>query len=119
MCSVNTRIRQMARRRGKRKERPCCRAINIAHVSAEHSISQNLAFWCVTRFCEHHVSQPSVIPLDLKFHVDYKTVRPHSSLNGATPDEFARITEGARRLTPARPDEKDGNQKPEVLSLSV
>ena len=38
------------------------------------------------------------------WRVDYNTVRPHSSLDGATPDQFARITEGARRLTPARPD---------------
>jgi putative transposase len=50
------------------------------------------------------------------WRVDYNTVRPHSSLDGATPDQFARITEGARRLSPARPDE---GRKPENLALSV
>jgi putative transposase len=50
------------------------------------------------------------------WRIDYNTVRPHSSLNGATPQHFARITEGARRLAPARPDEE---RKPEDLSLSV
>ena len=50
------------------------------------------------------------------WRVDYNTVRPHSSLAGRTPDHFAAITEGARRLTPARPDE---DPKPEDLSLSV
>ena len=54
-----------------------------------------------------------------RWRVDYNTVRPHSSLNGATPEEFARIAEGARRLTPARPDEKDEDHKPEALTLSV
>ena len=50
------------------------------------------------------------------WRIDYNTVRPHSSLDGATPEHFARITEGARRLTPARPDT---TLKPEDLSLSV
>jgi putative transposase len=50
------------------------------------------------------------------WRLDYNTVRPHSSLDGATPDQFARTTEGARRLSPARPDE---DRKPEDLSLSV
>ena len=46
----------------------------------------------------------------------YNTVRPHSSLGGATPDHFAATTEGARRLPPARPER---NEKPAGLSLSV
>lgn len=50
------------------------------------------------------------------WRIDYNTVRPHSSLNGATPEHFATTTEGARRLTPARPDK---TLKPEDLSLSV
>jgi putative transposase len=50
------------------------------------------------------------------WRIDYNTVRPHSSLDGATPAHFATTTEGARRLTPARPDK---TLKPEDLSLSV
>jgi putative transposase len=50
------------------------------------------------------------------WRVDYNTVRPHSSLSGATPAHFATIAEGARRLTPARPHD---DAKPEDLSLSV
>jgi putative transposase len=50
------------------------------------------------------------------WRIDYNTVRPHSSLAGRTPDQFAAISVGARRLTPARPDE---GLQPEDLSLSV
>jgi putative transposase len=50
------------------------------------------------------------------WRIDYNTVRPHSSLHGATPEHFATTTEGARRLTPARPDK---TLKPEDLTLSV
>jgi putative transposase len=50
------------------------------------------------------------------WRIDYNHVRPHSSLAGRTPDHFAAITEGARRLAPARPDE---DPKPEDLTLSV
>src|SRR3954470_21344315 len=38
------------------------------------------------------------------WRVDYNAVRPHSSLAGRTPTQFAAMTEGARRLLPARPD---------------
>jgi putative transposase len=50
------------------------------------------------------------------WRVDYNTVRPHSSLDQATPDHFARITEGARRLRPARLLD---DHKPEDLALSA
>ena len=50
------------------------------------------------------------------WRIDYNTVRPHSSLAGRTPMQFAAMTEGARRLLPARLQE---NPKPEDLSLSV
>jgi putative transposase len=52
------------------------------------------------------------------WRVDYNTVRPHSSLDGATPQHFARLSAGPRRLSPARPDEEDDDQKPENLTLS-
>jgi putative transposase len=50
------------------------------------------------------------------WRVDYNTVRPHSSLGGRTPDQFAAITGGARGPRPARTNE---GLKPEDLSLSV
>jgi putative transposase len=49
------------------------------------------------------------------WRIDYNTVRPHSSLAGRTPHQFAAIAVGARRLTPARTQ----GLKPEDLSLSV
>jgi len=49
------------------------------------------------------------------WRIDYNTVRPHSSLAGRTPNQFAAISVGTRRLTPARPQ----GLKPEDLSLSV
>jgi putative transposase len=48
------------------------------------------------------------------WRIDYNTVRPHSSLDGATPHDFATTTEGARRLAPARLQE---DPKPEDPSL--
>ena len=50
------------------------------------------------------------------WRVDYNTVRPHSSLGGRTPGQFATVTEGARRLLPARLQEEP---KPEDLALST
>ena len=46
---------------------------------------------------------------------DYNTVRPHSALAGRTPDQFAQLSRGARRLSPPRPD----GINPEKLTLSV
>jgi putative transposase len=53
------------------------------------------------------------------WRIDYNTVRPHSSLGDRTPEQFARISQGARRLTPARPDQEDEDRKSEDLTLSV
>jgi len=56
------------------------------------------------------------------WRIDYNTVRPHSSLAGRTPQHFAQITAGARRLRPARADQEDQkteDRKPEDLTLSV
>ena len=57
------------------------------------------------------------------WRVDYNTVRPHSALNGATPEQFANSLCGrSPAQTPARADwkgTKNDNVKPEDLSLSV
>ena len=50
------------------------------------------------------------------WRIDYNTVRPHSSLDNRTPDQFAQASRGARRLSPPRPD---GFQNPDGLTLSV
>jgi hypothetical protein len=50
--------------------------------------------------------------------IDYNTVRRHSSLDGATPNQFARISAGVRRLTPARPNKENEDRKPEDFTLS-
>jgi len=49
------------------------------------------------------------------WRIDYNTVRPHSSLDGRTPDQFAAITRCARGPRPARTN----GLKPEDLTLSV
>ena len=48
------------------------------------------------------------------WRIDYNTVRPHSSLDDATPQAFARASTEARRLPPARTNE---DRKPEDLTL--
>jgi putative transposase len=57
------------------------------------------------------------------WRVDYNTVRPHSALQGATPNQFAKFLCGrSPAQTPARADWKDTKNedlKPEDLSLSV
>jgi len=56
--------------------------------------------------------------------VDYNTVRPHSALHGATPEQFTNSLGGrSSAQTPARADWKDKTKKrdlkPEDLALSV
>ena len=61
------------------------------------------------------------------WRVDYNTVRPHSALHGATPEQFANSERGrSPAQTPARADwktkdkdTKHDDRKPEDLSLSV
>jgi len=60
------------------------------------------------------------------WRIDYNTVRPHSALGGATPEQFANSLCGCSPAqTPARTDwknkdeEKNEDPKPEDLSLSV
>ena len=50
------------------------------------------------------------------WRIDYNTVRPHSSLGGRTPDQFAAISGGARGPRPARTNE---GLKSEDLALSA
>ena len=49
------------------------------------------------------------------WRVDYNQVRPHSALQQATPEQFARDSMEARRLPPAR---KNNDLNPEGLTLS-
>lgn len=53
------------------------------------------------------------------WRVDYNTRRPHSALAGCTPTGFARLSEGARRLAPPRPDDGKEPPNPEGLTLSA
>jgi putative transposase len=50
------------------------------------------------------------------WRVDYNTVRPHSALGGRTPDHFAQLSKGARRLSPPRPEDAINS---DGLTLSV
>jgi putative transposase len=52
------------------------------------------------------------------WRIDYNTVRPHSALQGDTPEHFAATREGARRRIAPRSYETQA-QNPEDLSLSV
>jgi hypothetical protein len=58
------------------------------------------------------------------WRVDYNTVRPHSALQGATPEQFANFDGGrSPARTPARADgtktKTEDVKKTEGLSLSV
>ena len=48
------------------------------------------------------------------WRIDYNSIRPHSSLDGATPDHFATTTEGARRLPPGRLREEPNPEDPSL-----
>ena len=48
------------------------------------------------------------------WRIDYNTVRPHSALDGRTPDHFAQLSRGARRLPPPRPE---GGKTKDELTL--
>ena len=50
------------------------------------------------------------------WRLDYNTVRPHSSLDGRTPNQFAQLSTGARRLPPPRLDQVSN---PGELTLCV
>jgi putative transposase len=56
------------------------------------------------------------------WRIDYNTLRPHSALHGATPEQFAHSLCGRSPAEPARAQGKgmkNGDPKPEDLSLSV
>ena len=48
------------------------------------------------------------------WRVDYNTVRLHSALGDQTPEVFARLSVGAWRLPPPRPDQ---GKNPDGLTL--
>ena len=50
------------------------------------------------------------------WRIDYNTVRPHSSLQNRTPDQFAQLSRGARPLPRPRPED---SKTPDGLTLSV